>query len=153
MGLVRGDRPLAWATDEAGRHIVATEQSLILQRNPPAYEHIGWESIDRVSYADGVMSLTLVPDPAGPAASLRVPVGDARELPVAVRDRVTASIVVNQHLPLQGRKGLRVVARRRAGETDLRWGFVFDPGLEVDDHLLSRAGGLVEQVRKESGLD
>lgn len=148
-----GDRALAWATDDAGRHIVATEQALILQRNPPAYESIGWEAIDQASYADGVMSLTLVPEFDGTANRLRVPIGDALDLPIAVRDRVTASIVVNQHVPLNGRKGLRVVARRRTGEPELRWGYVLDTGVEDDEHLRSRAAGLVEQVRRESGLD
>ena len=147
-----GEKPLAWASDDAGRYVVATHQSLILQRRPPVYERIGWEEIDQASYEDGVLNLTLVPDPSGAAARLRIRVGDDVELPIAVRDRVTASIVVNQHVRLRGRKGVRIVARRRAGEADLRWGFVFDSGLEPQDQLRERAEALVEQVRQESGL-
>lgn len=148
----RGERALAWTTDGDGRYIVATERSLILQRNPPGYERIGWETIDQASYAAGVLSLTLLPQGDDPPAHLRVPVGDEPELPIAVRDRVTASIVLNQHFPLQGRRGVRVVARRRSGDSDLRWGYVFDSDLVVDAELREQASRLVEQVRSESGL-
>ena len=152
VGIERADRALAWTTDGNGRYIVATEGSLILQRNPPSYERIGWEAIDQASYADGVLSLTLLPQGDDAPAHLRIPVGDEPELPIAVRDRVTASIVLNQHVPLQGRRGVRVVARRRSGDRDLRWGYVFDSDLDADAVLRAQAARLVEQVRSESGL-
>jgi len=152
VDLDRGERPLAWTTDSAGRHIVATDRDLILQRNPPVYERIGWESIDQASYADGVLSLTLVPSNDEPAARLRIPVGDDTKLAVVIRDRVTSSIVVNQHMMLQGNKGLRVVARRRFGDPRLRWGYVADSGMTVDQTFRDAADDLVEQVQRESGL-
>ena len=132
---------------------MATQQALVLQRNPPTYERIGWESIERASYAEGVLAVALVPDTNGTVARLRIPIGDALDLPVVVRDRVTASIVINQHMALQGRKGVRVVARRAADGSALRWGYVFDAGLVADDHLRAQAEQVLEQVRQESGLD
>ena len=150
--LDRGERSLAWTTDMAGRHIVATDHDLILQRNPPVYERIGWESIDQASYADGELSLTLVPTNDEPAARLRIPVGDDTRLAVVIRDRVTSSIVVNQHMMLEGRRGLRVVARRRFGDPRLRWGYVADSGTTLDQTLRAAADDLVEQVQRESGL-
>jgi hypothetical protein len=152
VALDRGERALAWTTDDQGRHIVATDRGLVLQRRPPAYDRIDWELIDQASYDDGVISLTLVPDGDGAVTHLRVPVGDAPELPIAVRDRVTASIVVNQHVPLEGRKGVRVVARRGSVNEELRWGYVPDSGLVLDDVLQARARELVDEVRAESGL-
>jgi len=152
VDLDRGERPLAWTTDTAGRHIVATDHDLILQRNPPVYERIGWESIDQASYADGVLTLILVPTEGKPPARLRIPVGDDTKLAVVIRDRVTSSIVVNQHMVLEGNRGVRVVARRRFGESTLRWGYVADSGLTVDQTLRDAADDLVEQVQRESGL-
>ena len=150
--LDRGERPLAWTTDIAGRHIVATDHDLILQRNPPAYERIGWESIDQASYSDGVLSLTLVSTSGEPPARLRIPVGDDTKLAVVIRDRVTSSIVVNQHMVLEGGGALRVVARRRFGDPTLRWGYVADSGTTLDQTFRDAADDLVEQVQRESGL-
>ncbi len=152
VGLDRGERALAWTTDIAGRHIVATDRDLILQRNPPGYERIGWESIDQASYANEVLSLTLVPADGDPSARLRIPVGDDTKLAVVIRDRVTSSIVVNQHMVVEGNKGLRIVARRRFGDSTLRWGYVADSGMTVDQTFRAAADDLVEQVQRESGL-
>ncbi len=155
VGLNRGERVLGWVTDDADRYIVATESDLILQRRPPAYERIGWESIDKVSYADGVMTITLVPDQAGAeAAVLRVPAGDQPQLAIVVRDRVTSSIVLNEHVRLEGRKGVHVVARRRAGDDALRWGYVVDQGLPVDADLRAASGdpGPADPTRIRSGI-
>ena len=153
VALKRGERVLGWVIDDADRYIVATEFDLILQRRPPAYERIGWESIDRVSYADGVLTITLVPDHVGAdGVMLRIPAGDDPQLAIVVRDRVTSSIVLNEHVRLDGRKGIHVVARRRAGDDALRWGYVVDQGLPVDDDLKQRAEGLVKKIRLESGL-
>lgn len=153
VGIERGEHVLAWIQDDAGRYIVATESDLILQRRPPEYSRIGWETIDGVSYADKTMTITLVPTDVGQMpARLRIPAGDKPQLAVVVRDRVTSSIVVNEHVEFVDKRGLRVVARRRAGEPDLRWGYVVDEGVPVDDGLREQASALVEQIRLESGL-
>ena len=147
------ERPLAWTTDSAGRHIVATESDLILQRTPPRYARIGWESIDRATYDGGQLWLTLVPDRDENAAQLQIPLGDETKLAVVIRDRVTSSIVLNQHVAIDNQKGLRVVARRRAGDPILRWGYVIDDGVELTKELQQHANNLLEQVRVESGME
>ncbi|HVQ88417.1 MAG TPA: hypothetical protein VMT88_09565 [Actinomycetes bacterium] len=152
VALTRDERPLAWTTDAGGRHIVATEGDLILQRNPPAYDRIGWEAIDKASYADGMLSISLVPDGEGRVGRLQIPVGDDTKMAVVIRDRVTSSIVLNQHIALDGKHGLRVVARRRAGDEELRWGYVFDEGFVPSTATQASIDDLVEQVRLESGL-
>lgn len=154
MGIGRRERVLGWAVDEGGRHVAATESDLLLQRRPPEYERIGWEAIDGVTYSEGVMTVTLVPsEVGGTRAKLRIRLADSAQLPIVVRDRVTSSIVVNEHVTIDGPKGLRVVARRRAGEPDLRWGYVLDQGVSANAELRREAEGLVQRVRLESGVD
>ena len=106
MGIGRRERVLGWAVDEGGRHVAATESDLLLQRRPPEYERIGWEAIDGVTYSEGVMTVTLVPsEVGGTRAKLRIRLADSAQLPIVVRDRVTSSIVVNEHITIDGRQG------------------------------------------------
>ena len=84
---------------------------------------------------------------------LTIPAGSDIELPIVVRDRVTASIAVNEHVPLQGEHGVRVVARRRAGESSLRWGYRTDPQLARTPELQVEAAEAVQLVRNGLGVD
>jgi hypothetical protein len=54
-------------------------------------------------------------------------------LPELLRERVTASIVASRHVPVRGRAGARVVARRSSGSSELAWQVVVDRGLDADD--------------------
>lgn len=149
LDLLPKERVLAWVDDGAGRLVVATETALHLQRVPPEYARFGWEQIERASYEVGVLSVTLTPDLA--AVTLRVPVGDGRELPVVVRDRVTASIVVDRFMPLEGDTGVRIVGRR-AADGSTTWRTDLDPALigrtEFDDDVADA----LSEIQSEVGL-
>jgi len=151
--LARGEKVLAWATDDAGRHIVATDLGLVLQRHPPGYERLNWDAIERASLDEGVLALRLVSANGGAGESLAIPLGDQRDLAVALRDRLTASIVLNQHFPLRGRRGVRIVARRSPETGDLSWSWLLDTGLDPDDDLTTEAQDILERVRRESGIE
>jgi hypothetical protein len=67
-----------------------------------------------------------------------------------VRERVTASIVVQRHLPVRGQQGLRVLGRRApGGHGAIAWFVDYDDGLDpadpdvaaVADEALSSARG------------
>ena len=103
------ERILAWADDGSGRAVVASETALHLQRVPPRYSRFGWEQIERVGYEAGVLTITLTPELD--SATLRVPVGEDRHLPVVIRDRVTASVLVDRHVALLGDDGVRIVGK------------------------------------------
>jgi hypothetical protein len=151
--LDRGERALAWATDDAGRHVVATDLGLVLQRHPPGYERLDWDTIERASLDGGVMVLRLVSADGNSGETLHLRIGEQRDLAVAVRDRLTASIVLNQHFALRGRRGVRIVARRSPKTGTLTWSWLLDRGLDLDDDLRSTARDLLEQVRRESGVE
>lgn len=140
------ERILAWADDGDGRLVVASDTALHLQRTPPDYTRIGWEQIEHASYDAGVMTIDLGPDLG--SASLRVPVGSERDLPVAIRDRVTSSVVVDRFVPLVDDRGVRIVGRR-GGSGELTWRFDLDPELADQDAYIDTANRLLEDVQNE----
>jgi hypothetical protein len=140
------ERVLAWADDGSGRPVVASESALHLQRTPPQYSRIGWEQVERVTYDSGVLVVTLVPQLD--SATLRVRVGDERDLPVVIRDRVTASVLVDRFVPLDEEAGVRIVGRRAADGT-VTWRGDLDPALTGRPDLEGAVESALAEIRSE----
>lgn len=72
-----------------------------------------------------------------------------------VRERVTASIVLQRHVAIRGRKGLRVVARRPPyGDREISWIYEYDEGVDPDDPAVRQAAEeALAAARDEVGLD
>lgn len=57
-----------------------------------------------------------------------------------VRERVTASIVLQRHVAVSGRRGLRVVARRAPhGDRSITWFYEYDDGVDPADPAVQQA--------------
>ncbi len=56
-----------------------------------------------------------------------------------VRERVTASIVLQRHVVVSGRQGLRVIARRAPGGGPIEWVYEYDEGVDPADPRVSAA--------------
>ena len=57
-----------------------------------------------------------------------------------VRERVTATVVLQRHVPVRGRRGLRVIARRApGGDRPVTWIYEYDAG--IDPGRPRRPGG------------
>ena len=72
-----------------------------------------------------------------------------------VRERVTASLVLQRDVPVTGRRGLRVIARRAPrGDRPLRWFYEYDAGVDPDDpRVRELAAQALAEARDEVGLD
>jgi hypothetical protein len=72
-----------------------------------------------------------------------------------VRERVTASVVLQRHVPVRGSRGLRVVARRAPrGDRPITWIYEFDAGIDPDDPAVRKAAEeALAEARAEVGLD
>ena len=121
------------------------------------YRRVPWASIDRADWNDTDQELRIT-ELAGFGQPMPRSVGRLRgadRLLQLVRERVTASVVVVRTVPLQGRLGVRVVARRdpdRSGE--LTWSAVLDAKLDATDPaVIDAAQQALERVRAEVGLD
>ncbi len=57
-----------------------------------------------------------------------------------VRERVTASVVLQRHVPIDGRRGVRVIARRAPrGDQPVVWIYEYDEGVDPADPVVQRA--------------
>ncbi len=57
-----------------------------------------------------------------------------------VRERVTASVVLQRHVAIRGKRGVRVIARRApTGARELTWLFEYDEGVEPGDPFVDHA--------------
>jgi hypothetical protein len=65
---------------------------------------------------------------------------DADRLLQLVRERVTASVLLSRHVPVTGRRGVRVVARRApSGRSEILWIYEYDAGVDPDDPFVRAA--------------
>ena len=71
-----------------------------------------------------------------------------------VRERVTASVVLQRHVPVAGRRGLRVIARRApSGSGGVQWVYEYDEGVDPDDETVREvAREALEVMRRDVGL-
>jgi len=133
-----GERLLTWGVCEDGALVVATDCSLLLPE-PGGVRAVRWESVAQASWQDD--RLEVVETGGGGQGRrttvLSVPVPGA--LPEALRERVTATIVVSEHVDLVGERGARITARRPPGGDELTWVVTFDAGLDARDPALRAA--------------
>ncbi|MGW6494649.1 hypothetical protein [Nonomuraea angiospora] len=139
-----GERVLTFAAGADSGHVVATNLALYLTDGT----RVPYEQVDKASWdEDGVRILTT--DGTWHAERITEP----RMLPETVRERVNSTIVVNKHVKLPGRGGVRLVARRRPGGEVREWTFVFDDGLDPEDPgLRAQAEQALEGLRRSMGV-
>ena len=65
---------------------------------------------------------------------------DTDRLLQLVRERGTASVLISRHVPIEGRRGVRVIGRRApSGRSDVQWAFEYDAGIDPDDPFVQTA--------------
>ncbi len=71
-----------------------------------------------------------------------------------VRERVTASVVLQRRVTVRGAQGLFVVARRAPnGDSAITWAYELDAGLDPDDPEVRRLADLgLRAAAEELGL-
>lgn len=148
--LRRGERLLAWAGATSGDLVGGTRDALHLpDREPP---RLPWEEIASADWDADERELHVVE--VGTYGEVRpehrLALTDPDRLLSLVRERVTASIVVQRHVPVRGQQGLRVLGRRApGGHGAIAWFVDYDEGLDpadpdvaaVADEALSSARG------------
>ena len=145
------ERVLAYAHDADRALVLATDVALHL---PAAYgpTRLTWDLVVRAGWTTPVLELTVQLVAGGAAKSVAVELSEPGSLPVVVREQVTSSIVVEEHVVLRAGAGARLVARRtESGE--IRWSVVFDKGLDPREPGL-RAGvdAALAQLRAQLGI-
>jgi hypothetical protein len=159
LTLGQGDRLLAQAATRGGSYAVASTAALHLPDSQGGFVRLPWERIEQASWAEGLLRVR--EQGGGSAAEYLVGLTEPGAVPETVQERITATIVVSHYGQLPGGGGVRIVGRRGLvagpptvrGTVELRWSFVFDPGLDPNDPgLLAQAEQLLENLRRQTGL-
>lgn len=144
LTLEAGERPLAFARTPDGP-VVATDRALHL----PGGHRLPWERVEFASWTEGVLRVA----ETGTGVAHRLPMDEPGGLPDAVHERVRSTIVISDHVPLLGPKGVRIVARRPHGGDEIAWTLVFDEGLDpADPGLRAEAEQALHNLRHQTGL-
>lgn len=159
----RGEKLLADAVADEG-HLGGTRDALYVVRSlgtgSMALEEtvrIPWEEVQAADW--DVDTSTLRVSEVGSWGEERLEhvftLAEPGRLLELVRERVTASIVLQRHVPVSGRRGLRVVARRAPrGDRPISWIYEYDEGVDPADPAVQRAAEEALAVAQaEVGID
>ncbi|CCG02551.1 hypothetical protein [Blastococcus saxobsidens] len=143
------ERVLTWGVlaRDAG-WLAATSRGLRRVGTGHGNELLPWHEVGHARWAattDGGGTFAVTPlTEVEPGVQARLPVvrhvlTDAGDLPAIVRRRVDQTIVTSRRVPLPGRGGLLLVARRVPGQAAREWTVVFDDDADRDDPVAREA--------------
>jgi len=158
----RGERLLADAVAEEG-HLGGTRDALYLLRSRGSGAlgleetiRIPWEEVQAVDWDQD--SSTLRVSEVGTWGQVRPDHRFTLEAPglllELVRERVTASVILQRHVPIAGKRGVRVIARRApSGNQPVQWIYEYDEGVDpADPDVQAAAAEALEVAQADVGL-
>jgi len=153
----RGEKVLAWTKSESGEVLAGTRDALYLASVDQAEtRRVPWEQVEAADWDRDTSALRI--SEVGSWGEQRVEhdltIDEPGRVLELIRERVTASVVLQRHFPVTGRRGLRVIARRApAGDRPLAWFYEYDEGVDPDDPEVQQvATAALAMVRDEVGL-
>lgn len=141
----RGPRVLAWCAAGDSGYAAATQERFCC--SDPLLD-VRWPQILGAAWDAPLMELTLWGE--GAAETVRLHLSEAGVLPQVVRERIMASLLVQQHVAIQGDIGVRFLARRDPATDEVSWQRVLDPGLDVDDPQVVAAVDRAQQELQQA---
>ena len=157
--LATGEKVLAWceASEPAGAVLAGTRDALhLVPADGGDPTRIPWHEIEAADWNrdDSIVRISEVGTWGEARPEHRFTVTEPGLLLQLVRERVTATVVLQRHLPVHGRRGVRVIARRpTSGSREIAWFFEYDRGLDPADEDVRRvAQAALAQAREEVGL-
>ena len=151
--LPRGQRPLAHAEAADGTWVLGT-RSLLVVVAAEEVRRIPWEQVEDASWDQDGERLTLseVGEYGAPRPAYAFDLADPALLLQLVRERVTASIVLQRRVPVRGAQGVTVIGRRSPTGGEVSWMHAYDAGLDPDDpEVVAVADLALFQARAEVG--
>ena len=152
LGVPKSEKVLATATESGSAQLVAvaTNRALYLKATG---ERIRWDNVAKAVWDEPMMNLTLVADDGQGNGGRIIELGRATDLPAAIHDRVTASVIVSERADLGDGAAAMLVARRNSDSGQITWSVVFETGLDPKDPaLITRAAAELAQLRESLGI-
>jgi len=158
--LARGERVLAHAPADDGTWLLGTRDALVVVE-PAETIRLAWENVESADWDrdTGRLGVAEVGEYGRPRPVHRFTLDDPRRLLQLVRERVTASVLLQRRVEVRGRRGLTVIGRRPPrGTGEITWAFELDAGIDPADPEVARAAeaGLRaarQDVGEDAGLD
>ncbi len=157
--LPRGEKVLALAATDDGSWLLGTRRFLVVlpaNASGQATDRIPWERVEDATWDQEESRLRVTE--IGEYGAAR-PVHDlVMEEPALllqlVRERVTASIVIQRRVAVRGRLGLTVIGRRSPAGGPVAWMHAYDTGLDpADAEVAAAAAAALAGARAEVGED
>lgn len=153
LPLPAGERLLAWAATRDGQAVGGTRHALYL----PEGVSLPWEAIESAEWDQetDVLQVREVGTWGDPRSTYTAEIGEPGRLLELLRERVTASIVLQRHVPIRGRRGVRVIARRAPGRTaEVAWFFEYDEGVDpTDPEIAAASDRVLAEARADVEID
>jgi hypothetical protein len=151
-----GERVLAWCRGADGEVLAGTRDALYLLVDGADPVRVPWEQVEAADWdADtDVLRVSLVGAWGEQRVEHALALTDPGRLLEMVRERVTASVVLQRHVPLAGRRGVRVIGRRAPrGDAAIEWFYEYDEGVDPDDPEVREAASVaLVGARRDVGL-
>jgi hypothetical protein len=155
VDLPRGERVLASATAADGTVLVGTRDAFYVVRDG-ATRRVAWEHVEAAGWDRDTDTFRL--SEVGTWGEQRpvhtATIDEPGRLLELVHERVTASVVLQRHVSLGRRRGLRVIARRApSGTGGVQWVYEYDEGVDPDDpEVRAAARDALELAQRDVGL-
>lgn len=148
VAVLPGERVLAWTALDDGRTMAGTREALYL----PDGTRVPWESVEAARWERD--SATFVVSEVGTWGAQRpvhrLALTDPGRFLELVRERVSATVVLQRHVAITGRRGVRVIARRDpSGDRAVTWVYEYDEGVDPDDPAVRAAAREALAVARE----
>ena len=157
--LPRGEKVLAHTVAMDGTWLLGTRLRLVVVRGSESpgersAVQIPWETIEDAAWKqdDARLRFTETGQYGEPRPTYSFEVEDPALLLQLVRERVTASVVLQRRVPVRGELGLTVIARRSPVGGPVAWMHAYDEGLDpADPEVAAAADRALEQAQAEVG--
>ncbi|PHX60927.1 MAG: hypothetical protein CK552_03330 [Actinobacteria bacterium] len=152
LGISKSEKVMAVGTEPSGSEmlVVATTRALYLQSSG---ERLRWDALSKAIWAEPILTLTLIDDSGQVIGGRAIELGQATDLPAAIHDRVTDSVIVSERADLGDGLAAMLVARRNSDADEIWWSVVFEAGLDpTDPELITRAAKELSQLRESLGI-
>jgi hypothetical protein len=155
LDLPRGERVLAWARATDGSVVAGSRDALHARSADGEVLRVPWEQVEAADWDrdTGVLRVSEVGRWGDARPEHTWTLEETGRLLELVRERVTASVLHQRHVPVTGRRGLRVIARRApSGSAPVQWVYEYDEGVDPDDPEVRRtAAAALAQAREQLG--
>lgn len=156
-----GEKVLAATEARDGTWLLATRRALVIvpQLVEPVATQvttIPWEQVEAADWSrdDDRLRVSEVGEYGARRPVHELVLDDPGKLLPMVRERVTASVVLQRRVTVRGKQGLFVVARRApSGDAAITWAYELDAGLDPEDPEVRRLADLgLRAAAEELGL-